>query len=156
MYIVKADYKTRINADLLERILSDAQATPAQILEAISKVAEDTVSSYAGVLYDIAPELLKTATARNHLVMTWALNIATYEMYQRIDDEQVPEKVIKNYDDTVDDLQKLSMGKFPLNLPPKPKESTGTGSGEGGPEDTLTDGAGLLRMGSQKKRSHMP
>lgn len=152
MYVTQDDYKTRISSDLLAKIASDTNITPDKFFSDASKVAEDTIASYAGVLYDIAPEFIKTAQDRNYLLVKWALNIATYELYQRIDDEQVPEKVIKNYDDTIEDLEKLATGKFPLALPPKPNDPTG---GEGD-ESVVTDGTGLIRMGSQKKRSHLP
>lgn len=155
MYIIKTDYKTRISTDLLDRVIAEGASNGDDILAAVSKIAEDTIGTLAGVIYDIAPEFAKAGVLRNHLIMVWALNIATYNIYQRIDDEEVPEKVIKNYDDTMEDLIKVSQGKFPLNLPAKPEPPADPGAGGGGGgEDVATDGNGLRRIGSAEKRSH--
>lgn len=153
MYVVKADYKSRINIDLLNRILAEGESNGDDLLATASKMAEDTISTLAGVLYNIGNELEKAGAQRNHLILLWALNLATYQVYQRIDDEEVPEKVIKNYDDTMEDLIKVSKGQYPLNLPARVDEPAG---GTGGDEGVITDGSGLRRMGSQAKRSHMP
>lgn len=152
MYVLKPDYKRRIDADLLNQIIAEGNNNGDDLLATVSKAAEDTISTLAGVLYDIAPEFEKAGIDRNGLLLTWAVNIATYEMYQRIDDAQVPEKVIKNYDDTMEDLVKVSKGQYPLNLPPKPANPV-QGAGT---ESVDTEGAGLRRMGSQKKRTHTP
>lgn len=152
MYVTKTDYKRRIDADLLNQIITEGTNNGDDLLTDVSKAAEDTISTLAGVLYDVAPEFQKAGADRNGLILTWAINIATYEMYQRIDDEQVPEKVIKNYDDTMEDLVKVSKGQFPLNLPSKPADPPAGGEGH---QAAQTEGAGLRRMGSQKKRTHI-
>lgn len=152
MYVTKTDYKRRIDADLLNQIITEGSNNGDDLLADVSKAAEDTIGTLAGVLYDLATEFQNAAAQRNGLVLTWAINIATYELYQRIDDEQVPEKVIKNYDDTMEDLVKVSKGQYPLNLPPKPADPV---QGEG-TEGVGTEGAGLRRIGSQKKRTHLP
>ena len=151
------------------------------ILAQASKIAEDTLLSLGGVLYDIPPELLKTGTDRNYYVLALGISIALYEIYQRSDDQDVPEKVIKNHDDALDELAQVSKGKTVLSLPPKPDPVTttnGTGPnvpqvdypGEGGiPANATEDGlhyqggefitpqlSGLRRVGSQRRRTHMP
>lgn len=154
MYVIKSDYKNRISTDLLDKIIQEGAENGDDILAHASKTAEDTISSRAGVLYDINPEFAKTTTDRNFLVLMWALNIAIYIIYQRIDDEEVPEKVVKNYDDTMDELADISKGKSSINLPPKPAdEDEGTGAGD---EQASTSGTGLRRFGSAAKRSHRP
>jgi hypothetical protein len=150
MYILKADYKNRITSDLLEKIIAEGNDGGANtILDDIGRIAEDTLRSTVGVLYDVSQELAKAGSARNFLLVNWALCICTYQLYQRIDSDQVPEKVVKNYDDCIDDLIKVSNGKFPLALPPKPATPLG-----GGEEGVDGDGAGLRRMGSRKPRTH--
>lgn len=152
MYVVKTDYYSRISTDLLNRIIQEAANNGDDLLATCSKFAEDTIATHANVIYDTSAEWAKAGAERNGLLLVWAINIATYNVYQRIDDEEVPQKVIKNFDDTMEDLQKVSSGKYPLSLPPKQLPGEGTG-GSGG-EDVVTDGGGLRRMGSQPKRSH--
>lgn len=150
MYITKADYRTRISIDLLNMLLAEDEAA---ILADCSQMAEDTIRIHVGVLYNINDELLQTGSLRNGYIKSLAISIALYEVYQRADDEQVPEKVIKNYDDAIDDLAKISMGKKSLNLPP-PTTPTEGSEGTSNDEIVATTGIGLRRMGSQYKRSH--
>lgn len=155
MYVVKKDYAGRISLELLNMILSDSGATEAELLAQASTTAEGMLTSLAGVLYDIAPELAKTGSDRNGLLLKYAKDIATYELYQRIDDYQIPEKAIKNYNDAVDALEKIAQGKVPLSLPLKDAGDGGTGTGGEG-ENASLQGRGLLRIGSQTKRTHRP
>lgn len=147
MYVVKADYKGRITTTLLDQIIQEGASDGTDVLQTASKTAEDTVASACGVLYNISDELTKAGTYRNFLILSWCTSIALYWIYQRIDDEDVPAKVIKNYEDAINDLEKVSRGTYRLNLPPRE-----TNAGGGSIGDIQTDGIGLRRMGSQKKR----
>jgi hypothetical protein len=151
MYVTKADYRGRISTGLLDMIISE---DPTGIIANASKDAEDTILSLAGVLYDVVPEFAKTATARNFYVLKLAINISLYNIYQIADDETIPEKVIKNYDDTINDLTKISIGKMTLNLPPNSTDNSGGSGSIGGDETASTTGNGLRRIGSAPKRTH--
>lgn len=150
MYIQKTDYIGRITMSLLDILLAEDSTG---ILDAASKEAEDIIASMAGVLYDIAPELSETGNARNGYILGLAKSIGLYFIYQRADDEEIPQKVIKNYDDAMNDLERISTGKKALALPAKPGDD-GASTGEGD-EGVATTGTGLYRIGSQKKRTHM-
>lgn len=152
MYLVKADYKNRISTDLLNIIIAESGNNGDDILATVSKIAEDTISTLAGVLYSLTAEYAKTGAQRNHLILSWALSIACYEIYQRIPDESVPEKVIKNYNDTITSLEKCSMGKYPLALPPRAEDTPAVAGA--GDEITTTDGNGLRRIGSLPRRTN--
>lgn len=149
MYVLKTDYIGRISASLLDILIAE---NPDQIIEDASKETEDTIASMAGVLYDIAPEFVKVGPERNYYILSLAKSIGLYFIYQRADDEQIPDKVIKNYDDAMDDLEKISVGKKALDLPPKVDTTGATSGGDGGADTT---GTGLRRMGSQAKRTHI-
>ena len=148
MYIIKTDYRTRIDVTLFDMLLAEDETN---ILADCSQVAEDTIRTYAGNLYDIEAELIKTGTSRNAYVKSLALSIALYEVLQRADDSDVPQKVIKNYDDTMKDLASISNSKKLLNLPTPPAPDTSVAAGD---QTTSISGTGLRRMGSQKKRTH--
>jgi len=149
MYVLKTDYIGRITMSLLDILLAEDSDT---ILADVSKEAEDTIATMCGGLYDIMPELSLTGSARNGYILGIAKNIALYYIYQRADDESIPEKIIKNYDDAMHDLTKISTGKQILNLPPKPADKTE----EVDPtvENAGTNGNGLRRIGSALKRTH--
>lgn len=152
MYLLKTDYAGRITASLLDiLIVEDATG----IIASASKEAEDIIASMAGVLYDIAPEFAKLATNRNGYILSLAKSIGLYFIYQRADDEDIPQKVIKNYDDAMNDLERISTGKKVLALPPKPVVAGDSGNTTGeGDEAVATEGEGLRRIGSQLRRSH--
>jgi len=160
MYVQKKDYKIRISASLFQMLLdnaTDAIQTENDVLTEASKIAEDALASCAGVLYDIKPEFIKVGTNRNYYILSLAISIALYNIYQNADDNDIPEKVIKNYDDAMNDLQAISKGKNTIDLPPRPPDP------EPSPdplkpvsETTIIDGKGLRRFGSNPKRSHMP
>lgn len=149
MYVTKNDYKGRISVDLLNMLLSESEN---DILAQSSKVAEDTIAAHTATLYDIQPEFAKTTTTRNYYVLAMAINIALYNIYQRADDESIPEKIIKNYDDTMEDLVKISIGKSQLSLPPQ--VANGSGESNATDETAGTTGIGLRRYGSNIKRTH--
>jgi hypothetical protein len=144
MYIEKIDYRGRLTVELLDQIINTAGGEGTATLTEVSKSAEDIITSYASVLYNPVGEFTKTGVNRNYQILNWAINIALYLMYQKIEDYDVPNKVIKNYDDTIEELQKLSVGKIKVNLPPAVVDS-GTSA------DT---GTGLRRIGSSPKRTH--
>ena len=151
MYIIKTDYRSRILTELLNailtRIIDEEQGIDeVEILADVSKTSEDIIAGYAGKLYDIVPEFSKTAGNRNYQILNWAINIALYLLYQRIEDYDVPQKVIKNYDDTIKKKKKLSTGKFNINIPPYIHECES--------EECADENNTLRRIGTAKMRSH--
>ena len=52
-------------------------------------------------------------------------HLAIYDIYDRVPDEDVPERVIKNYDDTWVQLMNASAGKLSLDLPKATDPETG-------------------------------
>jgi phage gp36-like protein len=113
MYLEKEDYRTRITMARLDMI---TEKDPNLLTDA-DKFARDIIRGYLGKIYDIEGEFVKTQNSRDGMVLNWAINIASYIIYQRVPDADVPEKVIKNYDDTITILAEVSRGKTPVNLP---------------------------------------
>ena len=136
MYVEKTDYRTRITTTRLD-LLTEKDPL---VLEDANKFACDIISGHLGKIYDLAEEFAKTLGARNGMVLDWAINLATYIIYQRAADSEVPEKVVKNYDDMLKILGEVSNGKRPVNLI-RLKETSG---------DPVT----MRRIGSAAPRSH--
>lgn len=153
MYLQKNDYKIRIRLNLLDLLLesiADNNVTANEILEDADKIACDTIETKVSVLYSTDGEYSKTDNQRNGYILSLALSIALYEIYQRADDYEIPEKIVKNFNDAMDALDAIASGKAPIGLDPKRDNNTNNG----GNEDTQIQGNGLRRIGSTPKRSH--
>lgn len=140
-YITIDDYKNRITTDLL----SLATEEDPEILTFCDKISVDTITGYIGHIYDLSGEFGKVGTARNFQLVGWALGIAIYNIFLRLPDQDMPEKIKTEYDQLITDLQDIGKGKFNINLPPLPEVI---------PSDPQQPTSGLRRMGSDKKRSH--
>lgn len=138
MYIQQTDYKGRISYDLLQMAIEEDD----EVLTYCSKIAEDSLKGYLGQLYDIDPELEKTALNRNYQLLSWALSIAVYHIFLRLPDVDIPEKVKKDYDECITDLADISKGKFTINLPARQDE------------EPQGEGEGLRRMNTVAPRTH--
>lgn len=140
MYIKIEDYKSQITAELLD-IVTEAEAS---LLKQADKFATDTIDGYIGHRYDLSTEYAKTEYDRNYQVLTWAIYLSLYNLFHRVADTRVPEKVIKDYDDTIEELKQIGSGKVNVNLELK----------------IITDNEGvdsvnnLRRIGSEPRRSH--
>ncbi len=78
---------------------------------AISAVTDATASRY-----DIAAELLKSGTTRNNTLVRWLATLAAYHLYGSVADVEVPERIIKNYDDVREELRLVNQGKMSVQL----------------------------------------
>lgn len=139
-YIQGSDYLSRIDPELL---LLATDHDP-NMLIFCDKIATDSITGYIGHVYDVQSEFTKTGTNRNFQLLGWALGIAVYNIYLRLPDVDMPDKIITEYDQLITDLQDIGRGKFNINLPPVSAE----------PTDPNATGNGLRRMGSENKRTH--
>lgn len=114
MFITKEDLNTKIRELRLNQI-TDADDT---IVTGSIREALDTIrSALSGPGYNMNLVLAQVGDQRNGLLMGWAKNLAMYAIYDRIPDEDVPDRVIKNYEDTWALLMKASAGQLSLDLP---------------------------------------
>ena len=66
--------------------------------------------------YDLDAEFAKTGDERHRNLLRWMLNLTVYFIYERIPDDEVPERVVKNYDDTIADIKAVEQGKRNTSL----------------------------------------
>ncbi len=66
--------------------------------------------------YDLDIEFAKTDTDRHQNLMRWMLNLCLYFIYERIPDNEVPERIVKNYNDTVEEIKLIEQGKRNTSL----------------------------------------
>lgn len=77
--------------------------------------------------YAIDEEYAKLGEERNKSLIFHIKNIALYILFERIEDDDVPERIIKNYNDTMEYLMEVSKGKMAIDLPLKEEDTDGDG-----------------------------
>ncbi|NME69015.1 phage protein Gp36 family protein [Flammeovirga aprica] len=125
--ITQDDLKVNIRTERLDQIIDEDQA----VLNDAILDAEATVHDALFDKYDTVEIFSKVDAERSRTVMRWLKYLCIYYIYDRIPDHMVPERVIKNYDDTKEELDRVNDGKLSVNLPrlftedgSKPKTNT--------------------------------
>ena len=131
------DFKGYLSARILAK-LNDAEDD--ELINAEAQ-AIGMITDATGATYDIAAELAKTGTERNKTLIRWLAVVCTFLMYGSAADIDVPERVIKNYDDVREELRLINQGKSSVML-----------------DRLQVDGeaATKFRWGSDARRSHNP
>lgn len=135
-FITKADYLLHITDQRINQIIEDTDA----ILDDAEDTAIAVVKDALKARYDVDTIFAAVGAARAKNVMLWVKRLAIYYIYDRIPDDLVPERVVKNYNETMDHLEAISDGKRSVDLPILIDED--------GNKSTK------LRWGSQDARSH--
>ena len=134
--LTKEDLLASIRLYKLDQILDEDDT----ILDLVFAEAESDMINLLSDNYNTESIFSQTGSARNASVIGWGKHLALYKLYARIPDEQVPARVIKDYDNTMELLVKIAEGKFPVSLPkriePDGKKKT------------------KILWGSDKKRTH--
>jgi phage gp36-like protein len=115
MFLTKEDLITSIRVNRLNQLIDDDNAI---ILQAIS-MAESAVKDRLFQHYDTGQIFNATGQGRSFQVVDWLKHITLYKLYERVPDEQVPERIVKNYDDTIAYLDKIAEGRQAVDLPRK-------------------------------------
>lgn len=108
--LVKEDLIDKIREYRLDQITDGDD----ELVNNAMATAESMISNY---LHGPGYDTVAIMSGRDLTVLNWAKYIALYQLYERIPDEQVPERVVKNYDDTLSSLRQASDGRLSLNLP---------------------------------------
>lgn len=136
IFLTKTDIEQRMTANILTMITGgdDTLIDNAEV-QAIG-VVKDMLSG----LYDIDSELIKTNTDRHANLRNWLVSLSVYYLYAHIPDNEVPQRTVKDYDDTLSLLTKIAQGKIGSSLTPVNKD----------------DGSAVrvVRYGFDEKRSH--
>jgi hypothetical protein len=146
-FITKDDYRAHIRTYKLGQILEEAGVDEDDILEDAESTSIAVVRDYlVGGGYDADAIFATNGNNRPKQVMRWVKCLVLYYIYERVPDDLVPERVVKDYDLTIDTLEKVSDGKMNVDLP-----SIQVPDGEDG-----TQAQTKFRWGSQPQRSHDP
>ena len=112
-FITKSDYYYTIKQNRLDQVLDGDDALLDDAEETAIVVVKDSLSLY----YDTDAIFATTGDARPRQVLRWVKDLALYFIYERIEDELVPERIVKNYNDTLGTLEKIEDGKKQVDLP---------------------------------------
>lgn len=135
-FLIKADFEGKISSNILEQITGGDDL----LLDSAEKTAKGIITDLLSGNYDLDVEFDKEPDSRHDNLLNWMLNLSTYLLYDRIPDDEIPERVVKDYDDTMDTLIQIARGKTPTTLTPIEVE-------EGVSKRNF-------RMGSNEKRNH--
>lgn len=97
------------------------------------------VNNYLFQHFDTDQIFSQEGEQKDRKVTRWCKYLAIYYIYDRIEDELIPERVQKNYEHTMKTLEKIAQAKMPVDLPRRADKT---------PTETRT------RWGSEPKRSH--
>jgi phage gp36-like protein len=138
-FITKDDMQSLVKRYKLDQILEDDDS----ILDEAEKEAIAEVESYLFQTYDTTAEFAKVDDNRNTYLLTLCKRVTLWYVYQRIEDELIPERVEENYAATIATLETVQSGDRALKL------------------DRLTETVGeetvpktKFRWGGNKRRTH--
>ncbi len=123
MYLVEQDLESSIRNTRLSHLLDDASGN---VFNQAALESQSIVRDYL-FRYAIDDEFQKIEDARHASIIFYLKNICLYIIYERIEDDDVPERIIKNYNDTIETLREIAQGKLPLSLPIKEEDTDGDG-----------------------------
>lgn len=109
-FISKDDYKYQIRTYRLDQILEAADEDEDVILDAAEGEAIGMIRKYLDNRYDMNAELAKGGADRSKVLLRFAKVLVIYYIYERIPDDLVPERVVKNYDEVMKALEKIEDG----------------------------------------------
>jgi len=101
------DFKGFLSTRILTKLNNEYDS---ELINA-EKLAIGMVRDACADKYNMDAELARTGTERNATLIRWLAILATYFMYNDVADDDIPERVIKNYDDVVSQLSRINSGK---------------------------------------------
>lgn len=138
-FITEDDYKVHIKDVRLQQMVEENT----QIMDDAEDTAIAIVSDALYSRYDVEGIFALTGDDRPKQVVRWVLNLTLYFLHERLPERLIPDRVLKNYDDTKLTLTSIEDGKKSTRLPLLPD-----GSGIEGEVQTK------FRWGSREARSH--
>lgn len=133
------DFELKLSEDIRNQI-TDSDDT---VLEDAEMHATAVIQDAFYNKYDLDAEFAATGEDRHKNLLRWMLNLTIYFIYERIPDEQVPDRIVKNYDDTIKEIKDIEQGKRNTSLTKLIREDN---------ERKETN----FRWGSNPKRTHDP
>jgi len=112
-WITSADYLAKVTNDRLQQIIE----ADTDRLDEAETTAVAIVKDALYATYDTEEIFATSGDDRPAQVVRWCVNLALYFIYERVPDKLVPERVLQNYQDTLDTLRDIEDGKKSVDLP---------------------------------------
>lgn len=119
LFLTKADLNSNIRAYRLNQMLDNDDT----ILDLAELETLATVKDALFAHFDIDTIFSQTGTARHFQIVSWMKHIMMFKLYERVPDEQVPDRVVKLYNEAMTMLDKIAEGIRSVDLPRKPDET---------------------------------
>jgi len=142
MFLQKSDIEVLLRTYRLNQI-TDANDV---LIETAASMSEAKIRDALLPYYDVNAIFSKTGSSRPQNVLTWARHLTLYYLYERVPDEQVPERVVYHYKEVCELLMEIAKGKISVDLPRLLADTNGDG---------VPDAKTKFRWGSVTKRSHV-
>ena len=120
VFLKDEDFKLKMSDSIKSQITNG----DVSVLETAEQNAMAVIQDAFYSKYDLDAEFAKTDDARHKNLLRWMLNLTVYFIYEHIDDNQIPEIVVKNYDDTIKEIEKIEQGKRNTSLAKLVNETT--------------------------------
>ena len=144
-FIAKDDYKYQIRTYRLDQILEAADEDEELILDSAENEAVSILKDSLATRYDVNAIFAASGNDRHKTILRWAKVLVIYFIYERIPDEMVPERVVKNYNYVLERLEAIEAGNANVDGLPLQTEAD-----ENGETQTIT----RRRWGSMEKRTN--
>jgi hypothetical protein len=119
-FISKDDYAYHMRVYKLDQILDEEEHDQDLILDTAEEEALAMIEKHLADKYDMNTVLSQSGANRNKVILRWAKVLVIYYIYERVPDEMVPERVVKNYNEVMEQLRRVEDGKASVSgLPPK-------------------------------------
>ena len=137
-FLTTSDYLVFITQGALQKILRDNESK----LTDAERMAYGYIYEKLSASFNLDVEIQKRDGNRNPALVRWMTVLAIYYIYQSVPDNEIPERVRLNYEDTIAEIQRVASGKDNSTLQPV----------------TSTDGTvrSRSRFYYQPRRSHNP
>ncbi|MBN1250677.1 MAG: DUF1320 family protein [Bacteroidales bacterium] len=139
IFLTTNDFLLKLSEDIRNQI---TDSNP-EILDDAERHATAIIQDAFHDKYDLDFEFAKANENRHKNLLRWMLNLTVYFFYERIPDNQVPERVVKNYDDTITEVKLIEQGKRNTSLTKITRKDN---------QRAETN----FRWGSNTKRTHNP
>lgn len=112
-YIDQSDYLPHIKDKILNQVID---STPA-LLDNAETTAISVVRDALHANYDVDDIFSKTGTDRHAQVLRWCITLVLYYLHERVPEALTPQRIINNYEATLEMLSSIEDGKKSVDLP---------------------------------------
>lgn len=120
-YLTKKD----LIVDAFERLIDESSNDTEGILDDQVSRAIEIVETYIGARYDVTAIFHEQTPIRNEVLISIISRIAIYKTIKRNAARKVPTDYKDDYDDAMEDLEKISTGRIKLEGLPPAKDDQG-------------------------------